>query len=175
MRGLIKAPWSLEEEATIGASVLMLEPPKRARIGPRDEERLVRGTRQSALARKIRAIRFGGRQLSAGDVPDVLKTLLNGAKNYGIVEEVSAPVGGMGWRLIAKTIQYRSQTSQQGAEVTNRFFAGLYTSVSDALAADAAPLFGLEGREHTAQVESELRELRGVSIQIRRGRPKAAR
>ena len=160
MRGQIKAPWSLEEEATVGASVLMLEPPKRARIGPRDEERLVRGTRQSALARKIRAIRFGGRQLSAGDVPNVLKTLLNGAKNYGIGEEVSSPVGGMGWRLIAKTIQYRSQTGQPGAEVTNGFFAGLYTSVSDALAADAAPLFGLEGREHTAQVESELRELR---------------
>ena len=44
MRGQIKAPWSLEEETTVGASVLMLDPPKRAKIGPRDEERLLRGT-----------------------------------------------------------------------------------------------------------------------------------
>ena len=160
MRGQIKAPWSLEDEATVGASVLMLDPPKRARIGPRDEERILRGTRQSGLARKIRAIRFGDTQLSAGDIPDVLKTLLHAAKNYGLVEEVSSPVGGIGWRLIAKTVHYRLQTGQQGAEVTNRFFAELYTSVSDALAADAGPLFGLEGREHTAQVEGELRELR---------------
>ncbi len=160
MRGQIKAPWSLEDEATVGASVLMLDPPKRARIGPRDEERLVRGTRQSALARKIRAIRLGDKNLSAGEVPEVLAALLRAAKNYGIVEKVASPVGGMGWRLIAKTIHYHLQTGPEGAEVTNRFFAGLYTSVSDALAADAAPLFGLEGREHTAQVESELRELR---------------
>ena len=160
MRGQVKAPWSLEDEATVGASVLMLDPPKRARIGPRDEERILRGTRQSGLARKIRAIRFANTQLSAGDIPDVLKTLLHAAKNYGLVEEVSSPVGGIGWRLIAKTIHYRLQTGQQGAEVTNRFFAELYTSVSDALAADAGPLFGLEGREHTAQVEGELRELR---------------
>ena len=160
MRGQIKAPWSLEEEATVGASVLMLDPPKRANIAARDEERLLRGTRQSGLARKIRAIRFGGRQLAVADVPDVLKTLLHAAKNYGLVEEVSSPVGGIGWRLLAKTIRYRLRTGQQGAEVTNRFFAGLYESVSDALATDASPLFGLEGREHTAQVEAELRELR---------------
>ena len=160
MRGQVKAPWSLEDEATVGASVLMLDPPKRAKIGPRDEERLLRGTRQSGLARKIRAIRFANTQLSAGDIPDVLKTLLHAAKNYGLVEEVSSPVGGIGWRLIAKTVHYRLQTGQQGAEVTNLFFAELYTSVSDALAADAGSLFGLEGREHTAQVEGELRELR---------------
>ncbi len=160
MRGQIKAPWSLEEETTVGASVLMLDPPKRAKIGPRDEERLLRGTPTSALARKIRAIRFGTRKLSASDVPEVLETLLQAAKNYGIVEEVSAPVGGIGWRLIAKTIHYHLQTDPQDPEVTNRFFANLYKSVFEALEVDAAPLFGIEGREHTAQVESELRELR---------------
>ena len=98
MRGQIKAPWSLEEETTVGASVLMLDPPKRAKIGPRDEERLLRGTRTSALAKKIRAIRFSGGILSTSDVPEVLQTLLRAAKNYGIVEEVRrrsvASVGG---------------------------------------------------------------------------------
>ena len=48
----------------------------------------------------------------------------------------------------------------QDAEVTNRFFEKLYKSVSEVLETDVAPLFGIEGREHTAQVESELRELR---------------
>ena len=160
MRGQIRAPWSLEEEATVGASVLMLDPPKRAKIGPRDEERLLRGTPTSALAKKIRAIQFGDRHLSTGDVPGVLETLLQAAKNYGIVEEVAAPVGGIGWRLIAKTIHYHLQTDPQDAEVKNRFFVKLYKSVFEALESDAAPLFGIEGREHTAQVESELRELR---------------
>ena len=160
MRGQIKAPWSLEEEATVGASVLMLDPPRRAKIAARDEERLLRGTRQSALAKKIRAVRLGERQPSPGEIPDVLATLLSAAGNYGIVEEVSSPVGGTGWRLLAKTVRYRLRFGQEGAEVTNRFFASLYNSVSDALAADASPLCGLEGREHTAQVEPEVRELR---------------
>ena len=160
MRGQIKAPWSLEEETTVGASVLMLDPPKRAKIGPRDEERLLRGTRTSALAKKIRAIRFSGGILSTSDVPEVLQTLLRAAKNYGIVEEVSSPIGGIGWRLIAKTIHYHLEIDPQDAEVTNRFFEKLYKFVSEVLETDVAPLFGIEGREHTAQVESELRELR---------------
>ena len=160
MRGQIKAPWSLEEETTVGASVLMLDPPKRANIGPRDEERLLRGTPTSALAKKIRAVRFSDERLNASDVAQVLETLLRAAKNYGLVEEVASPIGGMGWRLIAKTIHYHLQTDQHDPEIANPFFAGLYQSVCDALAADAAPLFGLEGREHTAQVKSDLRELR---------------
>ena len=76
------------------------------------------------------------------------------------MEEVASPIGGMGWRLIAKTVYFRLQADNQNAEVTNRFFAGLYRSVSASLASDTAPLFGMEGREHTAQVENELRELR---------------
>ena len=162
MQGQIKAPWSLEDENTVGSSVLMLEPPRRYQIRPRDEDRIVRGTRQSALARKIREIHFGDRRLTTAEVPEVLKSLLQAAKNYGIVEDVASPVGGMGWRLIAKTIHYRlrDEADELDAEVTNRFFAELYEAVSFALAADAAPLFGFEGREHTAQVESELRELR---------------
>ena len=160
MRGQIKAPWSLEDETTVSASVLMLDPPKRAKIRPRDEERLLRGTRSSALARKIRDLKFDNHTLLPADVPGVLKVLLNAAKNYGVVEEVPSSVGGMGWRLVAKTIRYCWQNAGPDAEATNRFFTGLYGSVSEALAADAAPLFGFEGREHTAQVEGELRELR---------------
>ena len=160
MRGLIKAPWSLGEEATRGATVLMIDPPKRDTIGPRDEAQIVRATATSALAKKIRAIQFGDRQLNAGDVREVLEALLRAARNYGIVEEVSSPVGGIGWRLIAKTIHYHLQTDPRDAELKNRFFAELYTSVADALETEAAPLFGLEGREHTAQVDGELRELR---------------
>lgn len=160
MRGQIKAPWSLEEEAAIGASVLMLNPPKRAQIGPRDEDRILRGTPMSALAKQVRTVKFAGRAIAAKDAPEVLKAMLRAARNYGLVEEVSSPIGGTGWRLIAKTVHYRLQTGDQDAEVTNRFFADLYDSVSSALAADTALLFGMEGREHTAQVESDLRELR---------------
>ena len=162
MQGQIKAPWSLEDENTAGNSVLMLEPPRRNQISPRDEDRIVRGTRQSALARKIREIRFGEQTLTTAEVSEVLKVLLKAAKNYGLVEDIASPVGGMGWRLIAKTIRYRlrNEEDERDAEVTNRFFADLYEAVSDALTADAAPLFGFEGREHTAQVESDLRELR---------------
>ena len=160
MRGHIKAPWALEDETTISGSVLMLDPPRRANIRPRDEDRLLRGTPTSALARKIRDIPFNGHRLVAADAPEVLKALLQGAKNYGIVEEVPSPVDGMGWRLITKTIHYRRQEDSPSSAITGRFFTDLYNTVSEALSADAAPLFGFEGREHTAQVDSDVRELR---------------
>ena len=160
MKGQIKSPWSLEDENAIGASVLMLDPPKRASIAPRDEERIVRGTPGSLLARKIGNIESNGRRPKPSEVPDILAALLAAAKNYGIVRDIASPVGGMGWQLIAKSIRYCRQDDTGEAEVTNRFFAGLYQSVSDSLAAEAPPLFGFEGREHTAQVEGELRELR---------------
>ena len=160
MRGQIKAPWSLEEEAAVGAPVLMLNPPRRAQIGPRDEDRILRGTPTSALAKQIRTVKFAGQTVATRDTPDVLESLLRAAKNYGLVEEVASQIGGMGWRLIAKTVHFRLQADGLDAEVTNRFFADLYSSVSNALAADTGLLFGMEGREHTAQVENELRELR---------------
>ena len=120
MRGQIKAPWSLEEEAAVGASVLMLNPPRRAQIGPRDEDRILRGTPTSALAKQIRAVKFAGQAIAAKDVPDVLEALLRAAKNYGLVEEVASPIGGMGWRLIAKTVHYRLQTGGQEGERVER-------------------------------------------------------
>ena len=160
MRGQIKAPWALEDENTTAGSVLMLDPPKRANIGPRDEDRLLRGTPNSALAKKIRAIGFNGRLISSAEVSGVLELLLRAARNYGIVAEVPSPFEAMGWQLITKTIQYRLQERERDADSANRFFSGLYSSVSEALALEAAPLFGFEGREHTAQVESDLRELR---------------
>ena len=135
MRGQVKAPWSLEDEATVGVSVLMLDPPKRARIGPRDEERILRGTRQSGLARKIRAIRFGDTQLSAGDIPDVLKTLLHAAKKYGLVEEVSSPVGGIGctlpWMGIGNNLPIWHPNYEIGAKLIAALVALLSSTALD--------------------------------------------
>ena len=160
MRGQIKAPWSLEEEVQVGASLLLLEPPKRTRIRARDEDRILRGTPTSALARKIRALTFADQRIEAKAFPKFLQGLLRAAKNYGLVEETASPFGGTGWRLIANTVHYRLQADGANAPVTNRFFAELYRALSGALATGKSPLFGMEGREHTAQVESELRELR---------------
>ncbi|MCB0922905.1 MAG: DEAD/DEAH box helicase, partial [Actinobacteria bacterium] len=50
--------------------------------------------------------------------------------------------------------------SGRAPERDNRFFKGLYQEIASLLAERGEALFGLEGREHTAQVESDLRELR---------------
>jgi hypothetical protein len=42
----------------------------------------------------------------------------------------------------------------------NSYFVALYQTLADALESGGAALFGIEGREHTAQVEQDRREWR---------------
>ncbi len=160
MRSSIAAPWALSDEALIGSTFLMLKPPHKSRISRRDEDRILRGTPRSALAKKIRELKFNGRLIEPKDIECILSTLLNAAKNYGVVEEVFSPFEELGWRLQAKIIHYHLQDDQAEAEVSNSYFLKFYEQIASSLTDEMVTYLGFEGREHTAQVDQELRRLR---------------
>ena len=66
----------------------------------------------------------------------------------------------MGWRLLGSTITFHSGSGDAEVGRNNPYFCGLYEEIARLLAEGGAALFGFEGREHTAQVEAKLREIR---------------
>ncbi|MGM0561143.1 MAG: DEAD/DEAH box helicase [Pseudomonadota bacterium] len=160
MRDVIKLPWRIEEERSRNATTLMLEPPKRKELRGKDEARIVRGTATSALGKAIRGLTFGGSRPGTKDVPDILEALLHILENDQLVVSTSSPLGGKGWQLLASRLRYRYASDSVDAELDNPFFSQLYDSMADILVSGGQSLFGFESREHTAQVEPELRQIR---------------
>ena len=160
MRSMIKAPWSLDEERVRAATTFVPSPPTRRDMRARDEELILRGSPQSGVGREIRKLMFGGKLPNSKQVAEIISTILHAASKYGIATQVASPVDGDGWRLISSGIAFRKAHAIVNPERDNTFFRALYEEIADLLRAGGEALFGLEGREHTAQVESDLRELR---------------
>ena len=156
---LIKSPWCIDEDLIETSSILMTAPPKRKEIRIRDEDRLLRGSPTSAIGRKMRELTFSGRRIESKEVPEVIEGLLKASENYGQVIKEAGPFG-MGWRLSGSAVSFALDEALEQAELTNTFFVDVYQMISGMLDNGGLTLFGFEGREHTAQVEGDLRELR---------------
>ena len=157
---LIKSPWNVDDDRIVTSTIFMTVPPKRKEMKNKDEDRLLRGSPTSAIGKRIRDQMFGGRRIETKEVPEVVEGLLKASENYGSVVKESGPFGGMGWKLAGSTIQFALDETLSNSELTNEYFVGVYKTISEMLDQDGQTLFGFEGREHTAQVEGDLRELR---------------
>src|ERR1700730_392330 len=160
MRSLIKAPWILDEERFLAAPVFMPKPPTRHEILQKDEELILRGSPTSTIGRTLRAMTFAGKRPTSKQITEIVEGLLSGANRYGLATQVASPVGGEGWRLVSSSITFGLATGDAEPERDNSFFQELYRGISSLLIDGGGALFGFEGREHTAQVEGDLRELR---------------
>ena len=157
---LIKSPWNVDDDRIVTSTIFMTVPPKRKEMKNKDEDRLLRGSPTSAIGKKMRDQTFGGRRIELKEVPEIFEGLLKASENYGSVVKEAGPFGGMGWKLAGSTIQFMLDEALSNAELTNTYFVGVYKTISEMLDRDGQTLFGFEGREHTAQVEGDLRELR---------------
>lgn len=160
MRSLIKAPWVLDEERFLAAPVFMPRPPTRRDILQRDEELILRGSPPSTVGRVLKAMTFAGKHPTGKQITEIVEGLLYAANRYGLVTQVASPVGGDGWRLISSSVTFGLARDSTEPERDNSFFRELYRGISGLLVDGGGALFGFEGREHTAQVEGDIRELR---------------
>jgi superfamily II DNA or RNA helicase len=77
--------------------------------------------------------------------------------SYGLVEEIDIGAGLSGYQIVASIIEwYEGDTNN--AKSANPYFRAVYENVSAMLASGDRFLHQLEAREHTAQVDSEIRE-----------------
>jgi hypothetical protein len=102
-----------------------------------------------------------GQKLAGDEYLTVAQALLEAAKDYGIVRSVGTDLDLPGWRLAPNAVRLVPGANAEGWDgKTNPYFHELYIKLADLLRKGDPAFLGLEGREHTAQVEQEVREWR---------------
>ncbi|QNL18860.1 DEAD/DEAH box helicase [Hyphobacterium sp. CCMP332] len=163
-RSLLRQPWSVDRNEELRqASDLVLATPPRRKMSLADEKQLLRGGVQSRLARSLNKPSRLGQKLSKDEWLEFLNLVLCLFEKEGLVVQVPSLHNTPGWRLEPTAVLLRPgpgvhQTQPLGKN--NAYFTGLYRRVAEGLRTGVSPLFGMEGREHTAQVPSQQREWR---------------
>ncbi|MCU1248740.1 MAG: box helicase domain protein [Edaphobacter sp.] len=158
-QSLLRAPWSLTREEAKderSAATLVLGT---IRANFNDEALLLRSGPGSSLARQLRkGDLWQSPRLSTARYTAVLASMVRCAEgNYGFLNRVQTPFDTQGWQLNSSVVRLRAGQETLSA---NPYFIGLYQSLAAILDAGGDGLFGLEGREHTAQVDQERRQWR---------------
>jgi Lhr-like helicase len=160
-RQSLREPWSIsQQESPRMAAALIIDAPTRAETGLRGEPLIVRGGSRSLLARRLGRSEIWGKKLDSKTYRDVLTALLAAAVQYQLVRQVQTTFDVDGWRLAANAVRLVVADGRPDGRAANPYFAELYRTLADTLASGGEGLFGLESREHTAQVDQNRREWR---------------
>ena len=153
-RSILKEPWSIgseeqDQEMAVQSSMVV------GRDGS-SRDRIVRVTGRGGLARSL--AKLAGNP-SVQDREALIDAMLMAAERHQMVRRFS--VGKItGWRLAPDAIRLLEGRRQPEAGEHNRFFNSLYSDLSERLGDKGGLPLAFEAREHTAQVDQNLRQLR---------------
>ena len=162
----LREPWGLSEDERLFSHALMV--PRPSGRGRRPEYRLLHVSHRSAFGRKVTSQAFWGQDNSLypskfdedmynAIVDDILGVLVT----YGYVEATELDGDRLGYRIDSSVLQWRLAGGVGGDHgPANTFFRNLYENVAALLDSEDRLLHQLEAREHTAQVDAEVREER---------------
>ncbi|MFD2233198.1 DEAD/DEAH box helicase [Phaeospirillum tilakii] len=157
-RQVLRDPWSISaQEILRSAAALYIDPPKREEAGLQGESLILRGGPRGSLARSINRVEHWGRRLKSERYVEVIQSLLESLNSYEIIREVPTAFDTPGWRLAANAVRLVAGDGREDGRTPNPYFIHLYETLADTLSKGGVGLFGLEGREHTAQVDQERR------------------
>lgn len=148
----VKAPWSIdreEEDRDLARQGTLVVGKPDGKVEPGT----IKASAQSAIGRML------GKAL--GEVPakerePLILAMLEAAEAHQIVRRV----GQGGWRLAPSAIRLHTGDGKANPVQDNRFFSQLYADVAERLGDSGRLPFAFEGREHTAQVDSDMRQWR---------------
>lgn len=168
----LREPWGFSEDERLEAAYVFM--PQRMPANGRGEFRAAFASYRSRLGSRLRRSSLWG----GSDNPDLptkfteetydqlVQNLFAALQTYGIVEPVEVKGLGTGYRVNADALRWtrsgsEARTTAAGQRITdNSFFRNLYEHVAATLQHGDRLLHKLEAREHTAQVEPEIRENR---------------
>ncbi|HLU24771.1 MAG TPA: DEAD/DEAH box helicase [Longimicrobiales bacterium] len=164
-RKLLRTPWGFgsdTDEAVRGWRWLVVDAISRSNWREADEDLVIRAGVQSALGRQLRSSKMWGGAvggpLKRDDYLEVLRALLDAAIAGGFVRRRDhTPFQVPGYQLNSLVVRFHAS---EPAHRANPYFVDLYGTLADMLGMPGHPLFDLEAREHTAQVEADVREVR---------------
>lgn len=161
-RKLLRAPWSLDkQEGLRGRAILLTQAPGKARINLQEERTIVRAGHNSRVARSINTRAFLGTKLGRRDYLPFLEGLLQLLAREGIVLPAEFDRDLNGWRLAPGAVCLVAGPAATNEEARgNPYFHDLFMRIARDLKLGNSSYWGLEGREHTAQVSQQQREWR---------------
>lgn len=161
-RSLLRTPWAVDsKEIPRSRTTLFLQSPGKTLVGLREEQTILRGGPNSRIARMINRNSILGRKLGRDDYLAFMTGLLEFLSDEGLVSLVEADGDVRGWRISPSAVRLvAGEAVKRGEPIGNRYFHDLYSGIAHQLTAGACAFFGLEGREHTAQVAPKQREWR---------------
>jgi Lhr-like helicase len=161
-RNLLRSPWTIDaKETPRSRTTMFLQAPGKDRVGLREEQTIVRAGHNSRIGRLINRRSVIGTKLSKADYLTVMTGLMELLAREGLVLRVDIDVDQQGWRLSPSAVRIvPGDAVRKGSAQGNRFFHQLYNGIAADLKAGHSHYWGLEGREHTAQVSQRQREWR---------------
>jgi Lhr-like helicase len=161
-RNLLRTPWAVDvKETPRSRTTLFLQAPGKDRVGLREEQTIIRAGYNSRIGRLINRRSVIGTKLGKADYLAVMTGLMELLAREGLVSRVDIEADLQGWRLSPSAVCVipGEATRTQKAE-GNRYFHDLYNAIAADLKAGHSTYWGLESREHTAQVSQKQREWR---------------
>ena len=161
-RSLLRDPWAIDRNETLrGKTAFMLDAPPRRETGLRDEQTFLRGGPRSRLALQLNRASLMGERLRPDDYRAFMEGVLRLLTEEGFIRQVETWQDRPGWRLVPSAVRLLpGEAAIEKQPLGNPYFHHLYLGIAQSLSAGACAYFGLEGREHTAQVRQEQREWR---------------
>lgn len=163
-RQKLRHPWAIdrEEEKSLRESgFLMINPPRTGTVKASEAVLILRAGRQSKLGKALRhADLWDGQQLPAQEYDQLIETLLSAAEAHQFVRRVNVGHDAPAWRMAPTAIRLFPAEQRRDGKRQNAFFRALYKQVADMLAQPGDLPYGFEAREHTAQVDQDVRAWR---------------
>ncbi len=161
-RSHLRAPWAIDNKEVIREqTTLFPRAPGKKATGLREERMILRAGPRSRIAQLLNRQSVIGAKLNGEDYLRFLTNLLDILTSEGLLVQVPGDANHPGWRLAPSAVRLvPGEAVRDAAARGNPFFHDLYTRIADELTTKRSSLFGMEGREHTAQVSHRQREWR---------------
>jgi hypothetical protein len=161
-RSLLRVPWAIDaKETPRGRTTLILQAPSKDVVGLREEQTILRAGHNSRIGRLINRKSVISTKLGKADYLVVMTGLMELLAREGLVTSVEIEKDLRGWRISPSGVRLvPGEAIRKGAAQGNRYFHDLYNAIATDLKLGHSSYWGLEGREHTAQVVQRQREWR---------------
>ncbi|HXF07868.1 MAG TPA: DEAD/DEAH box helicase [Candidatus Acidoferrales bacterium] len=162
-RKFLRLPWAFGRDETLRpARWLFLDPPGGGQRQMRDEDLILRAGLQSPLGKTLRQASLWGidKPLGRDAYRELLQWMLGAARGKFVRCDDATPFRAAGWRLASQRVRLMAGDGVLTRGRANAFFSQLYRTLAQTLQAGGAAILRFEAREHTAQVEARVREIR---------------
>ncbi|WP_217847001.1 DEAD/DEAH box helicase [Paracoccus marcusii] len=161
-RNHLRSPWSIDQkEGLRGRTTLLVQAPGKDKVTLKEERTIIRAGHNSRVARLINSRDLLGTKLKRDEYLNFLEGLLKLLGKEGLLAPVELEADLHGWRLAPGALRLVPGSGLgSGAASVNEYFCDLYIGIANDLKAGSSAWWGLESREHTAQVTQKQREFR---------------